>query len=376
MNMTARSRNGNLLLGAGISLLFAAALGCSALRAQQPVRAQGGPVEDERLRAMLLTSQAIRAAAEKIRPALVTIESFGGVSAVQGKIGGIRQQGEGNTTGVMISPDGYIITSTFNFIQRPPVITVITSDGQRRVAQLLGRDETRKICLLKIDGVKDMPVPELVDPAAVEVGRWAISVGVGFGDTNAAVSAGIISAKNRIGGKAIQTDANISPACYGGPLIDIEGRVIGICVPLNPQSLAIGAGVEWYDSGIGFAIPLAGADQLLERLKAGERILPAFLGVQGATDSQGRGLQLSEVVAGSGAAAAGLKAEDLLLALAGEPTKDLMSLRKILGRFEAGAEVEIELLPKGETTPRRLKLVLGAPPADPNQSQLEPPKIR
>lgn len=337
--------------------------------------AQGVP-DDERLAAMMLTSKAFRAAASKIQPALVTIESFGGVSAVQGKIGGIRKQGEGNTTGVMISPDGYIITSTFNFIQRPPVITVITADGQRRVAQLLGRDDTRKLCLLKIDGVAGLPVPEVVPQSEVTAGQWAISVGVGFGDANAAISAGIISAKNRIGGKAIQTDANISPACYGGPLIDLDGRLIGICVPLNPQSQAIGAGVEWYDSGIGFAIPLAGAEPLIERLKAGERIMPAFLGVQGAPDPQGRGLQLNQVSAGTAAAAAGLQAEDVLISLAGEPTKDLMSLRSILGQFEAGAEVEVELIPKGEAAAKKLQLVLGAPPADPNQSQLEPPKIR
>lgn len=337
--------------------------------------AQTGP-EDDRLAAMMLTSRAFRAAAARVEPALVTIESFGGVSAVQGKIGGIRKQGEGNTTGVMISPDGYIITSTFNFIQRPPVITVITSDGQRRVAQLLGRDDTRKLCLLKIDGVDGMPVPEIAPLAEVMVGQWAISVGVGFGDANAAISAGIISAKNRIGGKAIQTDANISPACYGGPLIDLDGRLIGICVPLNPQSQAIGAGVEWYDSGIGFAIPLAGAEQLIERLKSGDRIMPAFLGVQGAPDPQGRGLLLNQVSAGTAAAAAGLQAEDVLISVAGEPTKDLMSLRSILGRFEAGADVEVELIPKGETAAKKIQLVLGAPPADPNQSQLEPPKIR
>ncbi|MFN9341574.1 MAG: S1C family serine protease [Planctomycetota bacterium] len=359
-----------------IGLLWGFGLGSFCLAPVGGLAAQEIAADEQRLQAMQLTSKAFRAAAAKIRPALVTIESFGGVSAVQGKIGGIRQQGEGNTTGVMISPDGYIVTSTFNFIQRPPVITVITSDGQRRVAQLLGRDDTRKICLRKIEGVQDMPVPELVAPANVQVGQWAVSVGVGFGDTNAAVSAGVISAKNRVGGKAIQTDANISPACYGGPLIDLDGRLIGICVPLNPQSQAIGAGVEWYDSGIGFAIPLSGAESLLERLKTGERIMPAFLGVQGAPDPQGRGLQLSEVVAGSGASAAGLQPEDVLLALAGEPAKDVMSLRKILGRFEAGAEVEVELIPKGESAPKKIKLVLGAPPADPNQSQLEPPKIR
>ena len=103
-------------------------------------------------RGLLLSARAFRQAERRVRPALVTIESFGGVSAIAGKIGGIRNQGEGNTTGVMISPEGHIITSLFNFIEQPPVITVITSDGQRRVAKLLGRDDTRKICLLKIEG--------------------------------------------------------------------------------------------------------------------------------------------------------------------------------------------------------------------------------
>ncbi len=107
----------------GVAALLAAVV--VAVSAGAAVQAQSD--SDNRLQAMILTSQAFRAAAAKIQPALVTIESFGGVSAVQGKIGGIRKQGEGNTTGVMISPDGLIVTSTFNFIQRPPVITVISS---------------------------------------------------------------------------------------------------------------------------------------------------------------------------------------------------------------------------------------------------------
>ena len=221
-----------------------------------------------------------RRAEEAVRPTLVTIESFGGVSAVAGKIGGIRSRGEGNTTGVMISPDGYVVTSTFNFITRPPVITVITSDGKRRVATMLGRDNIRKVCLLKVDDVQDMPVPEMIDVDEVSVGQWALSMGVGYGDLSPAISIGIISAKNRVGGRAIQTDANISPANYGGPLIDLKGRVIGICVPLSPGSQSVGAGVEWYDSGIGFAIPLAQATDLIDRLKKGETIDPAFLGIR------------------------------------------------------------------------------------------------
>jgi len=67
---------------------------------------------------------------------------------------------------------------------------------------------------------------------------------------------GILSATNRIWGKAVQTDAKISPGNYGGPLIDIRGNVIGILVPLSPQGQGEVAGAEWYDSGIGFAVPL------------------------------------------------------------------------------------------------------------------------
>ena len=80
-------------------------------------------------------------------------------------------------------------------------------------------------------------------------------------------------------GRAIQTDANISPANYGGPLIDIEGHVLGICVPLSPRAQGAASGVDWYDSGIGFAIPLSGAKRLIDEMKTGKHIKPGKLGV-------------------------------------------------------------------------------------------------
>src|SRR5262249_41731663 len=139
--------------------------------------------------------------------------------------------------------DGYIITSTFNFLKRPPVITVVFPDGKRHVAKLLGRDDTRKLCLLKVDGVQSLPVPEFVPRSELKVGQWAVAVGVGYGDGSPALSAGIISAASRISGKAVQTDANTSPANYGGPLVDLDGRVIGVCVPLSPGSKEVAGGV-------------------------------------------------------------------------------------------------------------------------------------
>jgi serine protease Do len=347
--------------------------------AQQPVaRVDETPTSPEQeLEAMALTARAFRSAAERVLPSLVTIESFGGVSAVQGKIGGIRGQGEGNSTGLMLTSDGLVVTSTFNFIQQPPVITVITSDGQRRIAKMLGRDDIRKICLLKLENVSEFPVPEFVDPDSIEVGQWAVSVGVGYGDSNPAISSGIISATNRIGGRAIQTDANISPANYGGPLVDVEGRVIGICVPMNPQSQAIGAGVEWYDSGIGFAVPLYGAEPLLERLKNGEKIYPAFMGVRVVPNDKGEGIFIEEVVKSSAAEKAGLKRGDRIVSLDGKEVNDIMRQRQILNLFEAGEQIEVGYVPDEETDKKTVTLTLGQPPVPANQpAPLEAPQIR
>src|SRR5262249_28458348 len=159
-----------------------------------------------------------------------------------------------------ISSDGYIVTSTFNFLRKPPVITVVLADGQRHVARLLGRDETRKLCLLKIDGVTNLAVPQIAPRAELRVGQWTIAIWLGLGGPQPEIWAGILSATSRISGKAVQSDANTSPANYGGPLVDLDGRVIGICVPLTPGAQQEAAGAQWYDSGIGFAVPLDGLD--------------------------------------------------------------------------------------------------------------------
>ena len=368
------------------------------------------------LESLQLTSQAFRAATKRAVRSLVSIESFGGSSVKAGRIGGIRKQGEGNTTGVVISPDGHILTSTFNFIREASVVIVKTHRGDERVAKILGRDDTRKICLLKIDDVAGLVVPEMQPVQDVKVGQWAISLGVGYGDQTPAISMGIISAKNRVGGRAIQTDANISPANYGGPLVDIQGRLIGICVPMNPQSQAVAAGVEWYDSGIGFAVPVDDFAKIIERLKDGQKILPAFVGVEtGPVD--GPGMQINGVTEGSAADQAGLVKGDVLLAIDGEPINDMLRLRQVLNRFEAGQEItvsikravakpdddgsekaedeaenkdevetekndEAETEEKAETKTevKQIKMVLGSvidtTPKEPGEQQVEKPKVR
>jgi serine protease Do len=229
-------------------------------------------------------------------------------------------------------------------LRRPPVITVVRQDGTRHVATLLGRDETRKLSVLKIEGVNDLPVPEFVSPSELKIGAWAISVGVGYGDDEPMISAGIVSALNRVSGRAVQTDANISPANYGGPLLDIEGRVIGICVPLNPMSKEVAGGVEWYDSGIGFAASLHGTENVLAAMKAGKTIQPGSLGVQvKPADANGSGAVIAQVLEKSGAEKAGLKPEDRLLTVAGEAVLDVAQLRTLVSRYAAGDEVKLTI---------------------------------
>lgn len=302
----------------------------------------------EALRGTLLAPKAFRAAADKVLPSLVTIEGFGGLAAGSGVGKGIHAPGEGPTTGIVVSSDGYVVTSTYNFLRKPPVITVRFADGQRKVARLLGQDKTRKLCVLKVEGASALPIPEFAPREELKVGQWVVALGIGFGDDEPALTAGIISATSRISAKAIQTDANLSPANYGGPLIDLDGRVVGICVPLSPGGKQEGAGAEWYDSGIGFAVPLHGLEKIIESLKDGKTLEPAFLGVQTrAAGTPSIGAVIQQVLSGSPAEKAGLKVGDDIVSVDGTRVIDVGHLSVVMGRYVAGDKVEVVVL-RGE----------------------------
>ncbi len=291
----------------------------------------------------MLAPRAFRVAVDKVQPYMVTIDTVGGVAMPtdprrRRQIGGLANPGEGPTTGLILSADGYIVTSTFNFIRKPRIITVQLPDGTQKVAKLVGRDETRKICLLKVDGVSDLPVPRFADPATVRIGQWAISAGVGYGGDEPAISAGIISAKHRAGGRALQTDANLSPANYGGPLVDLDGRILGICVPLSPRARGAGAGAgsEWYDSGIGFAITLHDADRLIERMKQGEHLRRGLMGVLPSPKTlEDGGVRIERVLPASPARKAGLEQGDVIVAINGQTIDSMADLRLELGKYVA-----------------------------------------
>ncbi|MCA9033279.1 MAG: trypsin-like peptidase domain-containing protein, partial [Planctomycetaceae bacterium] len=220
-----------------------------------------------------LEETSFQQAVAAVDPSVVRIETVGGVDLV-----GEVLTAAGPTTGVVVSADGFIITSRFNFISKPTSIVVTLADGTKLPAQIVGDDMSRMLTLLKVDASGLSPI----QPAPVEssrIGSWALAVGRTFELEFPNLSVGIVSAVERLNGRAIQTDAKVSPLNYGGPLVDLAGRALGVLVPLSPQQKDETAGVEWYDGGIGFAVPMADIYRVLPRLQAGETLKQGLIGI-------------------------------------------------------------------------------------------------
>jgi S1-C subfamily serine protease len=295
------------------------------------------------------TDLAMKAASAKVAPTVVKIETAGGAEVV-GKKGapgapGIRK-GTGPTTGLIVSPDGYVITSAFNFVNKPTDIFVTIPGRPRLVAKIIASDQTRMLTLLKVDA-QNLPLPTPFLKKDVEIGLWALALGrTQDPDTEhpPSMSIGIISATNRIWGKAIQTDAKTSPVNYGGPLISLDGRVYGVVVPASNRADGETAGVDVYDSGIGFAVPLEDIFAVLPRLKEGKELRRGLLGImpQG-TDSYNAAPSIGAIQPESAAAKAGLKVGDIILELNGKKIPNYSTLQHVLGPMYEGDEVALKV---------------------------------
>lgn len=294
--------------------------------------------------------QMVKAAVKKVAPSVVQIVTQGGSDVVvtDPKKGTIFRKALGPTTGLVVGPDGYIITSTYNFINNPTTILVNVADSNEPLfARKVAEDKSRMLTLIKADiKGKSLAVPVAVPKKEMQEGQWAIALGRTLDAKRGAapsISLGIISAKNRIWGKAIQTDAKISPLNYGGPLVDILGRVQGVIIPASPFVEGVTAGFEWYDSGIGFAVPLEDIYAVLPRLKEGKDLERGTLGV----NLKGQDLftstaEVTTVIKGSAADRAGLKPGDVITEIDGHPVTRQAQLKHVLGAKYEGDTVSLK----------------------------------
>ena len=336
----------------------------------------------------LARGRVVQAAVNQVQPALVQIETVGGAQPVMDGPQGVREEGfrlaDGPTTGVIVSNDGLILTSSFNFARNPSIITVTLSDGQRLVAKLLGRDEIRRLAVLTVEADGELPVPTWVPRNEMRVGQYAIACGRGIGlaDNPPFISVGIVSALDRRNGNAVQTDAKVSPINYGGPLLDIDGRILGILVPKAGSGGAL-AGAEWYDSGIGFAIYKRDIDEVFDRLVAGDVIEQGKIGIVLVPDNDSlvpdflksffpaaKGVKIGNVMAGSPGKVADLREGDRVLSVDGQAVGDVEELLRRLSDRAAGESITLEIKRRWRTFDVTLTLVR----ADEIGSILEMPK--
>ncbi|MBC7817176.1 MAG: PDZ domain-containing protein [Planctomycetaceae bacterium] len=301
--------------------------------------------------------QAFKRAVSQVAPSLVRIETVGGLDQVQNFL-----LGNGPTTGLVLSADGYVISSSFNFLSKPASILVTTTDGRRMTAKVIANDTVRSLTLLKVEADGLVPA-RAAAKESIKVGQWAIAVGRAL-DANAPnVSVGIVSAVNRVWGKAIQTDAKISPVNYGGVLVDVDGTVLGVWVPLSPQDNSTVAGVEWYDSGIGFAIPLTDVLATLDRLKQGKDLRAGLAGFTFAsTDMFGGDTKIDRVRYDSPMYRAGFKDGDQILELDGHKVTRPAQVKHVLGGKIEGDKLAITIKRGNETKQADLTLVGELPP--------------
>lgn len=313
-----------------------------------PAQGQDTSVEE-------LEERAFKEAAAIVSPSIVRIQTVGGLDRV-----GRLMTGTGPTTGVAVSEDGYVISSAFNFASKPASILVTLPDGRRFPANIVSTDKSRMLVLLKIETNNLVPAVA-ADKKLIRVGQWAIALGRTYDSAVPNASVGIISALNRIWGKAIQTDAKISPMNYGGPLVNVEGRVMGILVPLSQRRGATEiAGVEWYDSGIGFAVPLQDIYASLDQMKSGKDLMPGLMGI----NLKGRDIYSGEPVIDrvrydSPAEKAGLKRGDVITDIDGQPVIRQAQVLQALGNKLAGDTLDIVVKRKDQVI-RKEGLVLVA----------------
>jgi len=287
-------------------------------------------------------SNAVTAAVERAGPTVVNV-------AIR------KGRGGGAGSGVVVSPDGLILTNS-HVARGAEEVVVATAEGRRFPARLLGDDPDTDLALLRAETDAALPAATLGDSGLLRPGQVAIAIGnpLGFSST---ITAGVVSALGRTlrgaGGRPIedliQTDAALNPGNSGGALVDSRGEVIGI-------NTAMIGGAQ----GICFAVAANTARLVLGQLVRFGRVRRAQLGLSGQLEAvprrfarlhglaQATAILVMEVARGSPADRAGVERGDLLLSVAGEPMLGVDALLRWLSGERVGEAVELVLLRRGD----------------------------
>jgi Do/DeqQ family serine protease len=261
-----------------------------------------------------------------------------------------RQKQRSGGSGVIVDKEGYILTNN-HVVEGADKVKVRLNDGREFTATVKGQDPRTDLSVLHIKA-KDLPVAILGDSDKLEVGEWAIAIGSPFGLEHT-VTVGVISAKGRSGlgtgtyEDFIQTDASINPGNSGGPLINIDGEVVGI------NAMIIQPG-----TGIGFAIPINMAKQILNDLIKQGKVVRPWLGisVQDLTPEmmeyfkvkEKEGVLVGQVYPGTGAEKAGLASGDIIKSVDDKAIKNVNELVKEIQKKKVGQKVKLNIIRDGK----------------------------
>ncbi|MFC1858226.1 Do family serine endopeptidase, partial [Thermodesulfobacteriota bacterium] len=236
-------------------------------------------------------------------------------------------------------------------IESADEIEVKLNSGKEFEAEVVGRDPNTDLALIKIKSEQDLPIVKLGDSDELKVGEWVVAIGSPFGLEHT-VTAGIVSAKGRVIGSGpyddfIQTDASINPGNSGGPLLNLKGEVVGI-------NTAIVASAQ----GIGFAVPVNLAKNVIEQLKTKGEVTRGWLGVgiQDISEEMSeyyglknrKGAMVAEVFEGDPADKAGIKTGDVIVEVNGEKIESSRDLTHIIAGITVGDTIKIEVMRSGK----------------------------
>jgi len=278
-------------------------------------------------------------------------------------------------SGVVVSPDGYILTNN-HVIDGATDVRVTFGDKRQLVAKVIGADPKTDIAVLKVEGSGFSPIT-VGDSSKVQVGDYALAVGDPFG-VGQTVTMGIVSAMNRgnLGIEDyedfIQTDAPINPGNSGGALVNDRGELIGI----NTAILSHGSGGN---EGIGFAVPVNLARDVMNQILDHGKVNRAYLGIMvqdvtpGIAKAMGlhdmQGVLVGDVTPSGPAQKSGIQRGDVILELNGKTMADSRELRMAISMMNPDATVKLKVLHDG--TPSNMNVKLGVLPGDKEQAKTE-----